>query len=544
MLLGPPGPPEGGLLLSCRENTYSAQNLEGAEEPMIRLNSLVVTLSLPLLTGCFSAGPAPDLTRIAAGNSAVSLAEGATPEPQEVLISPKGRQITPGMVDDLGWVLPLDIKRPRPERPRVPVQSAAELLHRRGELGPPLFPEHRIGPDDGHTQNETSIDIAGNTLVTGWNNFTDDSLVMGVGRSTDGGDSWSFELFGGHTVMSDPVVKAGGGNWYYGYLATGGSGGSDAEIYVRKSTDDGATWQPEVAVTVNTGFDDKPYMDVRGNEVLVAWADFSFSPAKVTVARSVDGGLNFGEHTVLANNSVAGNAASPVIAPDGTYYVFWRDSFQEFFWMSKSTDQGENWSMDSSIVSMSPLPTTLSGGFRSLNAPIAAAHPASGNLLVLWNDQFFGNPDILAIRSTDGGDTWSAPVQVNDDLTSNDQFFPWVVFDEAGLAHAIWYDRRHNGTDIDVYYATSSDGGATWSENLRITAQSFTPVLPGDGGANFIGDYNAIAAAAGKAYPFYQDAREGNQDVYVAIVGSAESIFANGFETGDSGAWSATVPPP
>ncbi len=69
---------------------------------------------------------------------------------------------------------------------------------------------------------------------------------------------------------------------------------------------------------------------------------------------------------------------------------------------------------------------------------------------------------------------------------------------------------------------------------------SFTPVLPFEvGAADFIGDYNAIAAADGRAYPFYQDARFGIQDVYVTVIPALNLIFGDGFESGDTLAWGA-----
>ncbi len=474
-------------------------------------------------------------------------------EPGDLWMSPSGRGIVPGTVDELGYVLPLDVYRPSlpstpaaaPERRQalwwselagVPAAGAGGVLKA-------IEIERRIGPDDGHTQNETSIDIAGDTLVAGWNQFTDSGLVMGVGRSLDGAQSWSWELFDGHDVMSDPAVKAGGGGlWYYAYLAAGGTGGADAEIYVRRSLDDGASWQPPVAVTADNDFDDKPYIDARGNEVLVAWADFGFSPARVRAARSLDGGLTFGNDTVLVNASGGGNGACPVIAADGTYYVFWRGSAQEFLWLSRSLDQGASWSADMPIAAMSPLPSTLPGGFRIVNLPSAAANPVTGDLAVVWNDQLFGNPDILSIRSTDGGDTWSPAIRVNDDIGTDAQFFPWVATDQTGMMHTVWYDRRLNGFDIDVYYAASIDSGASYQPSVRVTARSYTPVLPWESGAApFIGDYNAVAAAAGQAYPFYQDARTGTQDVYVTVVPTVGGLFADGFESGDVSRWSVSA---
>lgn len=450
----------------------------------------------------------------------------------EPLRSPSGRMVAPGTMDPLGYRLPLDViyEPYRPARqgtqpdvghvPSAPPALSGPDDGSNALRGGSPFEEHRLGPDDGHTQNETSIDVVGNTVIGGWNQYIDGGgLVMGVGRSTDGGHTWTSTTIAGHTALSDPAVKSsGGGNWFFAYLANGGPGGTDIDIYVRRSTDDGASWLSPVDASQNGSFDDKPYIATRGNDVLVGWADFGFSPAKLKTSRSTNGGTSFGAITILSVNSTAGNGACPVIAPNGDYFMFWRDSFQDSLWVSRSTNQGTSWTPDRGIVGMNPLPTPLPGNFRVVNLPSAAVDPLTGDLVVVWNDQLLGNPDILSVRSTDSGATWSAPVRVNDDAGTAAQWFPWICFDENGVAHVVWYDRRNDASDIDVYYAKSTDGGQTFEANVRITAESFPVVLPWETTLKFIGDYNGIAASATTIYPFYQDSRRGEQDVYVSLL--------------------------
>ena len=78
--------------------------------------------------------------------------------------------------------------------------------------------------------------------------------------------------------------------------------------------------------------------------------------------------------------------------------------------------------------------------------------------------------------STDGGDTWSAPARVNDDLTVRHQFFPWIAVDHAtGHLYVVFYDRREtSGNATDVFLARSTDGGKT-IDNMRISKSSFVP---------------------------------------------------------------------
>ncbi len=476
------------------------------------------------------------------------------PEPAETWFTPSGRRIVSGSVDGFGYQLPLDVHRPAPAAPAMepaelaerPEQRPADLRReaRAGDVSLGVGRAQRLGPGDGHTQNRPSIDVAGGTLVAGWSQFTDAGLVVGAGRSAGGARTWTWELFDGHRVMSDPVVKAGGGKrWYFAYLAAGGSGGSDVEIYVRLSIDGGKTWRPPVAVTRNQHFDDRPGLAARDREVLVAWSDFGFSPARVRVARSRNGGRTFGKNTILVSPPAGGNGACPVIGAGDTYYVFWRGSSQEFLWMARSPNRGSTWSEDAAITELHPLPATLPGGFRGVNLPSAAADPTTGDLVVVWNDQLFGSPDILSIRSGDRGNTWSLPVRVNDDAGTDAQFFPRVTIDPAGIVHVVWYDRRHRGAGVDVYYAASADGGVSYRRNLRVTTQSYAPVLPWErGAAAFIGDDVAVAAAGGAVYPLFQDARTGVQQVYVAAVRGA-AIFGDGFESGDTSSWSATRTP-
>ena len=489
------------------------------------------------------------------GMDALQVVGPAKPEPEQIFVMANGDRIPWGTKDELGYVLPLDVKRSRSARAARPAPSLEEIQDRRRQFNKSTTSETRLGPNDGHTHNETTIDIDGNTVIGGWNQFNGSSFVMGVGRSTDRGQTWTSSSLSTGSSMSDPVVKSGGGSrWYYAYIASGGSGGGDFEVYVQRSDDDGLTWQSPVNATNNGSFDDKPYIDAAGDEVLVAWADFGFSPARVSAVRSLDGGLTFGSSQLVS--TAGGNGALPIIAPNGTYHVFWRGSSHQFLWMVTSTDQGSTWSAPASIAPMSPLPTPLpNAGYRIVNLPSVAANPLNGDLVVVWNDQFFGDPDIVSVRSTDGGVTWSSPVKVNDDSSGEAQFFPWIDFDENGTAYAVWYDRRHNGVDLDVYLSSSTDGGATWGVNTRITASSFTPVLPWESGpADFIGDYNAVTAGGGEVFPLYQDARSGVQDVYVAVVDLSspgcsvdadcdDGLFCNGAETCDSGSCQAGTDP-
>src|SRR5574342_454200 len=73
---------------------------------------------------------------------------------------------------------------------------------------------------------------------------------------------------------------------------------------------------------------------------------------------------------------------------------------------------------------------------------------ARDNLYILWADNRsgdHGNYDIYASRSTDGGATWSADVKVNDQSHRNAPFRPAtaLAIDARGVLYAAWQDSRN-----------------------------------------------------------------------------------------------------
>jgi hypothetical protein len=108
--------------------------------------------------------------------------------------------------------------------------------------------------------------------------------------------------------------------------------------------------------------------------------------------------------------------------------------------------------------------------------------PRNGSIYVVWTNVGVpgvntGDAEIYLIRSTDGGATWSTPVRVNNDATTNSQWFPWISCDRVtGDLHVVFYDRLADdpGNSLTTaYVAHSTDGGATGP--TRASATQFTP---------------------------------------------------------------------
>ncbi|MEX0880086.1 MAG: hypothetical protein WD451_10195, partial [Thermoanaerobaculia bacterium] len=129
-----------------------------------------------------------------------------------------------------------------------------------------------------------------------------------------------------------------------------------------------------------------------------------------------------------------------------------------------------------------------------------------------------------------------APVQVNDTDTG-DQWMAVLAVDANDVLHAAWFDERTG--NINLYYANSTDGGRTWSRNLRVTDQE-TPA-----GAHSLGEYLALAADRnGAAHLVWTDGRDGGSAIYFArTAGSAPADRAAPIRPGSGRGEVRALPP-
>jgi hypothetical protein len=104
--------------------------------------------------------------------------------------------------------------------------------------------------------------------------------------------------------------------------------------------------------------------------------------------------------------------------------------------------------------------------------------------------------DVMFARSTDGGQTFSAPIRINDDPVNPNK---WHIFGTPSVApngriDVVWLDSRNaaNNIDTQLFYSWSADGGVTWAPNVAVS-NSFNPQA-GYPQQNKIGDYITIVS--------------------------------------------------
>ncbi|KAB2808083.1 sialidase family protein [Phaeocystidibacter luteus] len=375
-------------------------------------------------------------------------------------------------------------------------------------------------------------------------NIVAGSILDRVYYSNDSGKTWvTDDLQSSYGVWGDPVIVSDAkGRFLFFHLSdpTGKNWASEEildRIVCQWSDDGGENWSDGSYMGLDHPKDqDKEWaaVDLRNNNVYCTWTQFDDygseedeDQSNILFSMSSDGGENWSK-AVQINEKSGGcldddnttEGAVPSVGPDGEVYVAW--ALSEEIWFDKSLDGGQTWLEKDIKVADQPggWDVDIPGIQRSNGMPVTGCDvsegPNRGTVYVVWSDQRVEDDpmDIWIAKSTDKGETWSEPIKVNQDETNHVQFLPWLAVDPVtGDLHVVFYDRRaHDDDNTDVYVASSSDGGNTWTEQ-RVNDESFLPVE-----FVFFGDYNNISAYNGMVRPIWTEYRGGKLQVWTALM--------------------------
>jgi hypothetical protein len=141
------------------------------------------------------------------------------------------------------------------------------------------------------------------------------------------------------------------------------------------------------------------------------------------------------------------------------------------------------------------------------------------NVYMLASVQPFGftnGSDVMFVRSTNGGITFSAPRRVNDDPVNHAKWHWFGTLSVApnGRIDAVWYDTRNSPNNVtsQLFYSYSIDGGNTWSPNVAVS-NLFNPFI-GYPNQSKIGDYITVVSDDAGANVAYAATFNGEEDIY------------------------------
>jgi photosystem II stability/assembly factor-like uncharacterized protein len=332
-------------------------------------------------------------------------------------------------------------------------------------------------------------------------------------------------------------------------------------------------------------FADKPWISVSNDGTLnLTWTKFYQGPkglgyvrSPIVMSQSKNGGKSWSSVKEVSDPSHPYDQGSQsAMAPDGTLYVTYEGGdpvsgyATDAMMVASSTDGGAtftNHNVARIFDDLDCYPIQEPGGqdrqtltneqFRLFLAPMLAIDPTNGRIVLTWTDNegvgscgnggttFTGTTSnqVKVLTSTNGS-SWTLHRITN---SAPDKFFSSVGANDGQIAVA-YYTRdyaiadtgntlceaklldgstitveRTDNVCIDTALKVSTDGGDTWSSQIRISSHSSNPYTLFAG--SFIGDYEGTAVDdQGKVYTVWTDNRGNpgttapNQDTYVGTI--------------------------
>jgi len=369
-----------------------------------------------------------------------------------------------------------------------------------------------------------------------------------VGVSFDDGATWQETALPGLTTCTggpftltvDPYLRSIAPNGDI-YLASAAVGGPSA-ILVNKSTDGGLTWTMPITIDQGQFFDDKPSTTAEPTDPRTAYVVFERNSNNGTdstfFSRTTDGGRTWEAAREISNpgkkNRNTGH--NILVLPGGTLVCF--SSHEEYdshagtyrtsLATLRSTDRGQTWLPVSGptpgpeIKSINPADPGVGATdpdtgllVHEVDAAVAFAtvDPNSGAIYAVWEDSRFSGGQYNSIafsQTTDGGLTWSEPIQVNqtpNNIPPADRqaFRPTIAVAADGTIGVTSYDFRFNdvspGTRTDYWFVSmrptkqrAPTDPSNWQNEVRLTDASFDLQAAAiDYGGEFVGDSNGLA---------------------------------------------------
>lgn len=329
-----------------------------------------------------------------------------------------------------------------------------------------------------------------------------------------------------------------------------GSYGTDADgsIQAQRYAANGAPLGGQIQVnTFTTGDQRRPAVAVReAGDFVVVWQSTG-SPGSDSSGSSIQGQLFNADGAPLGgqfqiNSYTTSNQSRPAVDGDGlsNFVVVWESSGSSGSDTDGGSIQAQRFDSTGAAVGgqfQVNSYTTNSQAFSS------AGMSDQGDLVVVWaSDGSYGTDlsdiSIQAQRYDSSGAAVGEQFQVNS-YTTNGQYPPHVASGSDGEFIVVWQSRGSPGNDSAEFSvvgrffdAVGTPQGEDFQVNSYTTGSQFNPVAGIDHGGNFV-----VSWASDGSY--------GTDTDYWSIQAqryAQPTVFIDGFESGDTSAWSGTTP--
>lgn len=379
------------------------------------------------------------------------------------------------------------------------------------------------------TQVEPDTFSFGSTIVAAFQSgrfFDGGASNIGWATSSDGGETWTHgflpkttgQVGGPYARISDPSVTydVKHGVWLINTLGIRSAGQS---VLVSRSTNGGTAWGdpiflsgPDIGHDKNWVTCDNTASSPHYGNCYVVWDSFGL----IELSISSDGGVVWSAPSDIADTS--GLGVQPLALPNGTAVIPYF-GFDGGMYAVRSMDGGVSWNAPQLISQVHD--HFVAGNLRSEPLPSADVD-RSGTIYLVWQDcRAIKNcraNDLVMTTSSDGV-AWSAVKRIPLDPKKSgvDHFIPGIAADpetSGATAHLAltyyYYDETACNFDtcrLNVGFATSTDGGATWSPKRKLAGPMNLAWLPDTSLGHMVGDYISTSVIGGRAFPVFAVAK-------------------------------------
>lgn len=384
-------------------------------------------------------------------------------------------------------------------------------------------------------------------MTIGWrqfNNVTSNFRQGGWGHTTDGGLTWHFPgILQNNVFRSDPVLGADETGRFF-YLSLLGTLCED----MWRSLNGGMSWTRLSSMDGGARGGDKQWFTIDKTNgpghgfQYQSWDTSTCGGTTPQFSRSTDGGVTWPNPINLPNSIQFGTLD---VDTNGNLFIGGQHVSGSGFWCVRSSN-AQNGAVTPTFDRITPV--NLGGDlvFGGINSAgicgqsfLVIDHsggPTNNNIYMVASVLPTGGStgtEVMFARSTDGGQTFSVPIRVNDDHFTPGRWhwFGTMAVAPNGRLDAVWYDTRNstNNTDSQLFYAYSTDAGVTWSSNVAVSPM-FNP-LEGYPNQNKIGDYITVvsdntggAVAYSATFNFNAARGQHEEDIYYVHVQPPDTI--------------------
>jgi hypothetical protein len=362
----------------------------------------------------------------------------------------------------------------------------------------------------GDAANEPSIAVDptnNNRVAIGWRQFntiTSNFRQAGFAYTTTGGTDWVFTgTLENNVFRSDPVLASdAAGAFFYNSLISG------FQTDQWRSLTGGQTWS---RLGPSTG-GDKQWMTVdatnssgRGFQYQ-SWSTAGNNYGGRQFSRSTDGGFTWSDPINIPNTPTWGTLD---VDSDGNLFLCGQSMSNGVFYAVRSSD-----AKNGAVTPTFDISAPVNIGGRLLasvainpNGLVGQAWIAADRSGTSTHNNIYmlasvrpttasNGSEVMFVRSTNRGQTFSPPRRINDDPVNQAKWHWFGAMSVApnGRIDVTWLDTRNaaNNTDSQLFYAYSFDGGENWSPNVA-ASPAFNPFL-GYPQQNKMGDYTHMVS--------------------------------------------------